>query len=155
CCPVAVSQSIQQPSPPIWSRRTSRSSVRRPNPDKPGGNEKGKDYEDYVKAFINPGNPTPRGWAFQLPNPTDNGALVHFDDCQRSTGMVAEIKGKYAGVLAFQQGEDRITEEWLDQSGRQVAARGWRRHRWYFAEPETAAFAADLFKTADEGREMI
>ncbi len=125
-----------------------------PSPDQPGGSARGRDYEDYVKNLINPGNPTPRGWAFQLPNPTDNGALVHFDDCQRSTGMVAEIKGKYAGVLAFQQGEDRITEEWLDQSGRQVAARGWR-HRWYFAEPETAAFAADLFKTADEGREMI
>jgi hypothetical protein len=126
-----------------------------PGPDKAGGSEKGRDYEDYVKKFINPGNPTPRGWAFQLPNPTDNGEPVHFDDCQRSTGMVAEIKGKYAGLLAFQHGEEAITEEWLDQSGRQVAARGWRRHRWYFAESETAAFAKKIFDATDEGRETI
>ena len=33
-----------------------------PGPDKPGGSEKGRDYEDYVKKFINPENPTPRGW---------------------------------------------------------------------------------------------
>jgi hypothetical protein len=69
--------------------------------------------------------------------------------------MMAEIKGEYAGVLAFQGDQESITEEWLDQSGRQVAARGWRRLRWYFAEPETAAFAADLFRTADQGRETI
>jgi hypothetical protein len=69
--------------------------------------------------------------------------------------MMAEIKGKYAGVLAFSAGKDSITKEWLDQSGRQVAARGWRRLRWYFAEPETAAFALDLFRTADQGRETI
>jgi hypothetical protein len=30
-----------------------------PGPDRPG-NEKGKDYEDYVKSIVNPENPTPR-----------------------------------------------------------------------------------------------
>lgn len=126
-----------------------------PGPDKPGGSEKGRDYEDYVKKFINPGNPTPRGWGFQLPNPKANGALVYLDDCQHTTGMLAEIKGEYAGVLAFGPGRKSITEDWLDQSGRQVAARGWRRLRWYFAEPATAAFAKKIFDGADEGRETI
>ena len=126
-----------------------------PGPDKPGGSEKGRDYEDYVKKFINPENPTPRGWGFQLPNLKENGALVYHDDCQYSTGMMVEIKGEYAGVLAFEQGKKSITGEWLDQSGRQVAARGWRRLRWYFAEPATAAFAEGLFAAADKGRETI
>jgi hypothetical protein len=71
-----------------------------PGPDRPGGSEKGRDYEDYVKKFINPENPTPRGWGFQLPNLKQGGALVYHDDCQHSTGMMAEIKGEYAGVLA-------------------------------------------------------
>jgi hypothetical protein len=126
-----------------------------PGPDRPGGSEKGRDYEDFVKKFINPENPTPRGWGFQLPNPKENGALVYHDDCQHSTGMMAEIKGEYAGVLAFEQGRESITKEWLDQSGRQVAARGWRRLRWYFAEPATAAFAKKIFDRAGEGRETI
>jgi hypothetical protein len=120
-----------------------------------GGSEKGRDYEDYVKKFINPENPTPRGWGFQLPNPKENGALVYLDDCQHTTGMLAEIKGEYAGVLAFEPGRVSITKDWLDQSGRQVAARGWHRLRWYFAEPATAAFAKKIFDGADEGRETI
>ncbi len=108
-----------------------------------------------MKKVVNPGNPTPRGWGFQLPNPEAAGKSVHYDDCQRSTGMMVETKGEYAGLLAFPQGQVSVAEEWLDQSGRQVAARGWRRLRWYFAEPETAAVARRLFEDADEGRETI
>jgi hypothetical protein len=39
-----------------------------PGLDKFGGSERAKDYEDYVKSIVNPENPTPRGWGFQLPN---------------------------------------------------------------------------------------
>jgi hypothetical protein len=56
----------------------------------------------------------------------ENGALVFYDDCQRSTGMMVEAKGGYAGVLKFPQGGRSITKDWSNQSGRQVAARGWR-----------------------------
>jgi hypothetical protein len=115
----------------------------------------GRKYEDYVKKFVNPEPRTPSGYGVQLANPAENGALVFYDDCQRSTGMMVEAKGGYAGVLKFPEGRKSITKDWSNQSGRQVAARGWRRLCWYFAEPATAAFAEDLFRTTDQGRETI
>jgi hypothetical protein len=126
-----------------------------PGPDRPGGSEIGRDYEDFVKSVVNPENPTPRGWGFQLPNPEQNGALVYYDDCQQSTGMMIEAKGGYAGVLSFPEGKNSVSEDWLDQSSAQVAASGGRPIRWYFAEPETAAFAEGLFATGKGGRERI
>jgi len=126
-----------------------------PGPDKAGGSEMGRKYEDYVKKFVNPEPRTPSGCGVQLANPAENGALVFYDDCQRSTGMMVEAKGGYAGVLKFPEGRKSITKDWSNQSGRQVAARGWRRLCWYFAEPATAAFAEDLFRTTDQGRETI
>src|SRR4029077_9076987 len=45
-----------------------------PGPDKPG--ETGRDYADYVKNVVNPCNPTPRYWGYQLSNPYDFGNLV-------------------------------------------------------------------------------
>jgi hypothetical protein len=51
--------------------------------------------------------------------------------------------------------KEKLGEEWLDQSGRQVAAAGGRPIRWYFAEAETAEFARELFETAGGGREKI
>ncbi len=126
-----------------------------PGPDRPGGSERGRDYEDYVKSVVNPDNPTPRGWGYQLPNPEQNGAPVFYDDCQQSTGMMVEAKGEYAGVLAFQPGNDSIAADWLDQSAAQIAAAGGRAIRWYFAEPDTEAFAKKLFESAGGGRDRI
>lgn len=126
-----------------------------PGPDKFSG-KKGRKYEDYVKSVVNPGNPTPSGLGFQLPNPEKFGKLVYYDDCEQATGTMIEAKGpEYASLLTFEKGKDSVTRQFLKQSGRQVEARGWRQLRWYFAEPETAAFARKLFETADEGREMI
>jgi hypothetical protein len=115
-----------------------------PGPDKFGGKERAKDYEDYVKSIVNPENPTPRGWGFQLPNPAASGALVFFDDCQHSTGKMVEAKGPgYAKLLTFAQ--ESLTEDFTDQAMRQIAAAGDRPITWYFAEPEAAAFARELF----------
>jgi hypothetical protein len=125
-----------------------------PAPDKDrGGSERGRDYEDYVKSVVNPNNPTPRGMGYQLPNPEENGKLVYYDDCQQQTGIMVEAKGDYAGVLAFQR--EKLSKEWLNQSGRQVAAAGGRPIRWYFAEAETAEFAKKLFAENRGGREKI
>lgn len=126
-----------------------------PGPDHPGGSEIGRDYEDYVKSIVNPDNPTPRGWGFQLSNPEQNGAPVYYDDCQQSTGMMVEAKGGYSGVLAFQQGRDSVSADWLNQSAAQIAASGGRPIRWYFAEPETEAFGKKLFESAGGGRARI
>jgi len=126
-----------------------------PGPDHPGGSEIGRDYEDYVKSIVNPDNPTPRGWGYQLPNPEKSGNPVYFDDCQQSTGMMVEAKGNYAGVLSFEEGKRSESTRWLEQSAAQVAAAGGRPIRWYFAEPETRAFAEELFKSAGGGRDRI
>jgi hypothetical protein len=48
-----------------------------------------------------------------------------------------------------------LTKEWLAQSGRQIAAAAGRPIRWYFAEPEAAAYAREIFKAAKGGRENI
>jgi hypothetical protein len=117
-----------------------------------GGNERGRDYEDYVKSVVNPDNPTPRGMGYALLNAGDP---VVYDDCQHSTGMMVEAKGDYAGVLSFEQGRNSLKEQWLDQSGRQLAAAGERPIRWYFAEPEAAAYAQRWFDAADAGRGKI
>ncbi|HUI15464.1 MAG TPA: hypothetical protein VL048_18555 [Xanthobacteraceae bacterium] len=126
-----------------------------PGLDRPGGSERGRDYEDYVKSVVNPDNPTPRGWGYQLPNPDQNGELVYFDDCQQSTGMMVEAKGNYAGVLSFEPSRTENSADWLKQSAAQLAAAGGRPIRWYFAEPETKAFAEELFRTAGGGRTRI
>jgi hypothetical protein len=62
-----------------------------PGLDKPG--EKGRDYEDYVKSVVNPVDTTPRYWGFQLLNP-ETGKLVFYDDCQHTTGMMVDAKGR-------------------------------------------------------------
>jgi hypothetical protein len=97
---------------------------------------------------------TPRYWGFQLLNPA-TGELVFCDDCQHTTGMMVEAKGGYSGVLAFQQGRDSVSADWLHQSAAQLAAASGRPIRWYFAEPETKAFAEKLFRSAGGGRDRI
>lgn len=122
-----------------------------PGLDKPG--ETGGDYEDYVKSVVNPVDTTPRYWGFQLADPTSVG-LVYYDDCQHETGMMVEAKGPgYANLLSYGWGRNSIAGEWLTQSASQLAAAGTRPVRWYFAEPEAAAFAEELFRTS--GRERI
>jgi hypothetical protein len=124
-----------------------------PGPDKPGS--KGRDYEDFVKRIVNPENPTPRYWGFQLPNVGPTKGLVHYDDCEHSTGTMVETKDEYRGLLKFAQGLQSVFYEFLDQSKRQVGAAGSRGVRWYFSEADTAQFAAEIFYYSDEGREKI
>jgi hypothetical protein len=121
-----------------------------PGLDKPG--ELGRDYADYVKSIVNPGNPTPRYWGYQLPNPYNFGKLVNYDDCQHSTGTMVEAKGPgYVEPLKY----GFVQQEWLEESGRQVDASAGRPIRWYFAELGPALSAWKLFRTANSGRERI
>jgi hypothetical protein len=134
---------------------TSRSSVPEPVPDYTGS-ERGREYEDYVKKFINPPPATtPSGWVYALPNPEKNGEPVTYDDCKQTTGKFFEFKGPiYAKLLSYDWGQDSIGEEWLDQSARQIAAAGDHPIGWIFAEGEAADFARKLFVRAG-GREKI
>jgi hypothetical protein len=127
-----------------------------PGPDKP--NQLGREYEDYVKPFVNPPpNTTPSAIGFQLPNPEDDGKLVYYDDCRLTTGMMVDAKGPaYDDLLAFRQGMESVIQEWWEESGRQIAASDGRPIRWYFADLEAAVWARELFDSdPDGGRQRI
>ena len=122
-------------------------------------NELGREYENYVKSFVNPPpTTTPTGIGFQLPNPQDAGALVYYDDCRHTTGMMADAKGpRYAVLSTYDQPMQSIVMEWWAEAGRQIAASDGRPVRWYFAELDAALFARELFDGDDEdgGRARI
>jgi hypothetical protein len=130
-------------------------------PDKK--NELGLEYEVYVKSFVNPPpNTTPTGIGFQLPNPKRSDDLVHYDDCRRITGMMAEAKGSgYDGLLATSKSPyvpewTRVIREWWEEAGRQIAASDGRPVRWYFADLASARFARELFDSdTKDGRQRI
>ena len=132
-----------------------------PGPDKP--NELGREYENYVKLFVNPPpNTTPSGIGFQLPNPVESGKLVNYDDCRLTTGMMVDAKGPgYDGLLAASKSTpvpewSSVVREWWLESGRQVDASGGRPVRWYFAELPVALFARKMFDDdKDGGRQSI
>jgi hypothetical protein len=114
----------------------------------------GKDYEDRVKAKINPGNPTPRGKGYVLPDLSRNLATVVFDDCQHQTGMMVEAKGpNYGPKLTGRAGASmrkRFELRILDQARRQVQAAGPRDIEWHFAEKEAADATRKLFRSDGE-----
>jgi len=117
-----------------------------------------RQYEDFVKLLINPppNGPTPSGFVYYLPSPAQSGQPVSYDDCQRTTGVMFEFKGQeYANLIKVPQIAESITDEFLDQSGRQIAASGGRSIVWVFAEKEAALFARKLFDDAAGGRERI
>jgi hypothetical protein len=68
-------------------------------------NDKGLAYEMYVRNIINPGDATPSGLAYKLPNPNDSGKMVSFDECEHATGaFLADAKDQYARLLRFESG---------------------------------------------------
>ena len=67
-------------------------------------NDKGLGYENYIKSIVNPGNPTPSGMAYILPNLSSGGKGVSFDDCERTTGTMVEIKDGYTDFLRTELG---------------------------------------------------
>ena len=110
--------------------------------------EPDRDYEDYVKSFVNPPpNTTPRAMGYQLPNPEENGALVNYDDCQRKTGTLVEAKGRtYSRLLALQpQPAAGTIFKMLKQATNQINASQGRDVVWFFAEEGAAAEARKLF----------
>jgi hypothetical protein len=84
--------------------------------------------------------------AVSLENPL-TGKNVAFDDCRESDGTMIEAKGLgYAEMLQDRYlGEDVIPGRWLKQARSQVAAAGARDVEWFFAEPEAARKAGELF----------
>ena len=112
-------------------------------------------YQALISALNNPQRPLPPGLAVSLINP-ETGKPVVFDDCRKSDGTMIEAKGPgYAEMLeksAFFK--DVFSAEWRDQAAKQVAASGGRDIEWFFAEPEAAALASDVFD-GDENLKRI
>lgn len=110
-----------------------------PKPDKI--HEKGLEFEDHMKRLINPENPTPRGFAILMPNPFDNGVLVHIDDCQHRTGILFEYKGTTYAEMIHKGNEslaDGVLGKLHGQAIRQIEASEGRPIVWIFAEKAAA-----------------
>jgi hypothetical protein len=129
-----------------------------PLPDSQGlvgpGGERSKAYEDYMKAKINPLNPTPHGFGHQLANPLKGGKIVRYDDCQNEPailnlpGSMLEFKGPRNFRLLtskYKPLAEGIKDKWIDQAERQVEASGGRPVVWYFAEKPALDIAQKLF----------
>ena len=102
---------------------------------KPYEENRSRQYEDFVKLLINPPpkGPTPSGFVYYLPNP-QGGDPVSYDDCKWTNGTFLEIKGeRYAELLKSPLIVKSIIEEFLKQSGRQIAASQGRPIVWIFA----------------------
>jgi hypothetical protein len=125
-------------------------------PDKFGARDNNRDYEDYVKAIINPESPTPRALAYQFIDP-DTGSAVNIDDCHQASGTPVEIKGP--GFAEHLEPIDPVgigmTSRFLKQSLSQARASQGRGLIWVFEEQSAADYARDLFNRTDKGREKI
>ena len=105
-----------------------------------------RQYEDYIKAMINPPpeGPTPSGYVYYLPNATQGGKPVSFDDWQQATGILFEIKGE--GITNLIVDLPNVMEaRFIRQATQQIAASGGRSVVWIFAEEQAALFARKLF----------
>jgi len=131
----------------------------KPGPDKPGRDVAiDRDFEDYVKEFVNPGNPTPRGYGYQLPNPENGGKLVFLDDCQHHTGDMHEIKRGYDEITTNPKKgfiRNNIDKQWIEQSGSQLNATKGHALVWDFSNQIAADHARELFIKNNQGRENI
>ena len=109
-----------------------------------------RQYEDYVKRLINPppDAPTPSGYVYYLPNPENRGKPVSFDDCEKPTGILFEIKGERIAKLTNDLPKI-MAERFVNQAAAQMAASGGRPVVWIFAEERAAQFARTLFDRTD------
>ena len=110
-------------------------------------NDLGLDYENYIKSIVNPENPTPPYMGYMLPKVAGS---VAFDDCQRSTGTMVEIKDGYAGFLDSDWGKAFVARLFMKQAIDQVQAAGGRPLRWYFSQKVVADYARQIFSEKKE-----
>jgi hypothetical protein len=126
-------------------------------PDVPGSDQgkeyednRARQYEDFVKRLINPppDAPTPSGYVYYLPNPANDGKPVSFDDCEKPTGILFEIKGEGIAKLTDDL-PDVMEQRFVKQATAQMAASGGRPVVWIFAEEKAALFAREVFDRTD------
>ena len=128
-----------------------------PEPDYPGRRSpEALAYENYIKSRLNPLNPTPPRIGVQLPSLLPTHGLVYYDDCQRSTGMLAEVKWGYTDFIAtlFQKPFKDLGASWLEQATKQVDASQGRPITWFFSEKIPAQLARKLFDSNPDLRRI-
>lgn len=111
---------------------------------------KGRDYEDFMKALFNPGNPTPRGFAYDFKDPR-TGDDVSIDDCQQRTEILGEYKGPgYAKHILHNDGvwEGGMKRQLISQVDRQERAREGRRLIWFVDEKPLADWLKSYLRDA-------
>jgi hypothetical protein len=126
-----------------------------------GGGRKEFDlrYQQYVGSVVNPQIVPPLSpyLGYSLPNP-DGGKPVVFDHCQYSDGAMIDAKGHYEDFIDGGFMQDIITDDWLNQAARQVAAAraaGNRRVEWWFYEQSAADLAAKEFSKDPNLKDII
>jgi hypothetical protein len=125
----------------------------RPQPDR-RTNDKGLEYEAFMRPIVNPFMPTPPALAYYLPK-RFTGEAVEFDDCEQKTGTMIDYKDQYWDILTKPGLGQFIVDQLMDRALRQISAAGSRPIRWYFAEEQAADYVRRLLKAYDEGREAI
>lgn len=125
----------------------------RPVPDN-RTNNKGIDYEIFMRSIVNPFMPTPLGWGYKLFD-LRSGKAVEFDDCEQKTGTMIDYKDQYWEILTKPGISNYVIAELMNQALRQINAAGPRRIRWYFAEEQAANYVRLLLIRYDEGRDAI
>lgn len=108
----------------------------KPVPDKDHGNLNGLLYESYMKALINPENPTPSKFGIGLLNPA-TGKQVMLDDCQRRSDILFDYKGPNYTKLLNSGIRFFILIKLISQATRQINASGGRHIVWIFEEEDT------------------
>ncbi len=123
-----------------------------PAPDVAGSDQgksyeenRSRQYEDFVKLLINPppNGPTPSGFVYYLPNPTESRKPVSFDDCEKATSILFEIKGEGFAKLTNDL-PDVMVDKFLDQATRQMEASGGRPIGLDFCRREGSALCSEV-----------
>jgi hypothetical protein len=120
-------------------------------PDRPGRKgakgAKDKAYEDQMKLWVNPGNPTPTGFGYAMVNLKTKQRII-FDDCQHRTGFLFDAKGTtYAEMLASHSDglANGVARNLLTEARNQIGASQEREIYWVFAEEKAAELVRKLF----------
>jgi hypothetical protein len=114
----------------------------RPQPDR-RTNDKGLEYEAFMRPIVNPFMPTPPGLAYYLPDPASK--AVEFDDCEQKSGTMVDYKDKYWEMLRKPGISEIMMYNFIAQALRQISAAGQRPIRRYFSEKEAADFVSVQF----------
>jgi hypothetical protein len=127
-----------------------------PSPDKPGEKKAGAiAYQMYIGMVVN-GEPLPQGFGIKMVRP--NGQPVYFDDCQRTTGILIDAKGKAYFDLLYNKGafmRARTLVGILDQAERQTEAAQGRPIDWHFAEKGAADYVRPILAQRYPGITVI